>query len=79
MEGLVRWGIELLWVYIFNQTTITKQTYMGKPAKYLIKVCFAQAKNVIWEIMHEFGGLSLAQSLANARAIIAELVSLKVA
>ncbi|MBE9169562.1 VOC family protein [Pleurocapsales cyanobacterium LEGE 06147] len=51
MAGFVKWEIGSRRVYTFNPETVTEQTYRGQPAEYAIKVCFAQSKNVIWEIM----------------------------
>ena len=51
MAGFVQLGIDPWRVYTFNAETVTEQIYRGHPAEYAIKVCFAQSKNVIWEIM----------------------------
>ena len=56
MEGLVFIGTATSQIYTFSPETVTEQTYMGKPAEFSIKVCFAQAKNVIWEIMQPLSG-----------------------
>ena len=61
MEGLVRLGIGPWRVYTFSPETVTEQTYMGKPAEFSIKVCFARAKNVIWEIMQPLEGPTIFQ------------------
>jgi methylmalonyl-CoA/ethylmalonyl-CoA epimerase len=61
MEGLVKLGIGPWRVYTFTPETVTEQTYMGQPANYSIKVCFAQAKNVIWEIMQPLDGPTIFQ------------------
>ncbi|MGJ3247354.1 MAG: VOC family protein [Elainellaceae cyanobacterium] len=61
MEGLVKLGIGPWRVYTFDETTVSEQTYRGKTAQYAIKVCFAQAKNVIWEIMQPLSGPTIFQ------------------
>ena len=61
MAGLVQLGIGPWRVYTFNAETVTEQTYRGQPANYSIKVCFAQSKNVIWEIMQPLSGPTIFQ------------------
>lgn len=61
MAGLVRLGIGPWRVYTFDETTVSEQTYRGEPAQYAIKVCFAQSKNIIWEIMQPLSGPSIFQ------------------
>lgn len=61
MEGLVNLGIGPWRVYTFDPETVSEQTYMGKPAEFSIKVCFAQAGNVIWEIMQPLSGPTIFQ------------------
>ena len=56
MEGLVRLGIGPWRVYTFTPQNVSGQTYNGEPASYSLKVCFAQGKNVIWELMQPLGG-----------------------
>ncbi|MBE7385116.1 MAG: VOC family protein [Leptolyngbya sp. SIO1E4] len=60
-QGLVQLGIGPWRVYTFSPETVTEQTYMGEPAEFSIKVCFAQAKNVIWEIMQPLSGPTIFQ------------------
>lgn len=59
MAEMVALGIGPWRVYTFNSDTVTEQTYMGEPADYSIKVCFAEAPNVIWEIMQPLSGPSI--------------------
>ncbi|MBE9140209.1 VOC family protein [Nodosilinea sp. LEGE 07088] len=61
MAGLVKLGIGPWRIYTFDETTVAEQTYRGKSAKYAIKVCFAKAKNVIWEIMQPLSGSTIFQ------------------
>ena len=61
MAGLVQLGIGPWRVYTFNAETVTEQTYKGQPTEYSIKACFAQAKNVIWEIMQPLSGPTIFQ------------------
>jgi hypothetical protein len=56
MKGLVKLGIGPWRVYTFNPETVSEQTYMGQPAEFSIKVCFAEGKNIIWEIMQPMEG-----------------------
>jgi methylmalonyl-CoA/ethylmalonyl-CoA epimerase len=59
MEGLARLGIGPWRVYTFSPETVTEQRYKGQPAEYSIKVCFAQAEDVVWEIMQPLQGPSI--------------------
>lgn len=61
MSGFVQLGIGPWRVYTFNAETVTDQTYRRQPAEYAIKVCFAQSKNVIWEIMQPLSGPTILQ------------------
>jgi hypothetical protein len=56
MNGLVRLGIGPWRVYTFSPETVTEGRYQGELADFSIKVCFCQAKNVIWEIMQPLEG-----------------------
>lgn len=61
MEGLVRLGIGPWRVHTFTPENVTQQTYGGGPAEFSLKVCFAEGKNVIWEIMEPLGGPSIVE------------------
>lgn len=61
MEGLVRLGIGPWRVYTFTPENVAGQTYNGEPAPFSLKVCFAQGKNVIWELMQPLGGPSIVE------------------
>lgn len=61
MEGLLRLGIGPWRVYTLDQSTVKEQTYAGKPAEWGLKVCFADAANVIWEIMAPIHGPTIVQ------------------
>ena len=51
MIGLNRLGIGPWRVYTFSPDTVTDGTYRGQPAAFSIKVCFAEAGDLTWEIM----------------------------
>ena len=61
MEGLVRLGIGPWRVYTFTPDNVTRQTYNGEPASFSLKVCFAEGKNVIWELMEPLGGPNIVE------------------
>ncbi|KAJ9494538.1 hypothetical protein LTR99_003522 [Exophiala xenobiotica] len=61
IEGLLRLGIGPWKTYTFQPSNTTNQTYRGKPAEFTIKVCFAQAQNVVWELMQPVSGPSIFQ------------------
>lgn len=61
MEGMVRLGIGPWRVYTFDAATVAERTYHGESADYAIKVCFAEAANVTWEIMQPLRGPTIFQ------------------
>lgn len=61
IEGLIKLGIGPWRVYTFSPENVTDQTYMGEPAEFSLKVCFAQSKNVIWEIIQPISGPNIFQ------------------
>lgn len=61
MEGFVRLGIGPWRVYTFTPAQVTEQTYRGRRSEFSLKVCFAQAANVIWELMQPLGGPTIMQ------------------
>ena len=61
MEGLVRLGIGPWRVYTFTSENVIEQTYGGRPAEFSLKVCFAEGKNVIWELMQPLGGPNIVE------------------
>lgn len=61
MEGLVRLGIGPWRVHTFDAASVTERTYRGEPADYVLKVCFAEADDVVWEIMQPVTGPTILQ------------------
>jgi methylmalonyl-CoA/ethylmalonyl-CoA epimerase len=61
MEGMVRLGIGPWRVHTFDSSAVTERTYRGEPAEYVLKVCFAEADNVVWEIMEPIDGPTILQ------------------
>jgi methylmalonyl-CoA/ethylmalonyl-CoA epimerase len=61
MEGMVRLGIGPWRVHTFDSSTVTERTYRGEPAEYVLRVCFAEADNVVWEIMQPVDGPTILQ------------------
>jgi methylmalonyl-CoA/ethylmalonyl-CoA epimerase len=59
MEGLVRLGIGPWRVHTFDSSTVSERTYRGEAGEYVLKVCFADASNVVWEIMEPVEGPSI--------------------
>ena len=56
MEGLWRLGIGPWQVHTFSPENTTNQTYRGKPSPFVMKVCFAQVGEMIWELMEPISG-----------------------
>jgi methylmalonyl-CoA/ethylmalonyl-CoA epimerase len=56
MAGLAALGIGPWRVYTFSPETVSEQTYMGEPAAYRIRVCFAEIGNMVYEIMQPLDG-----------------------
>ena len=61
MEGLVHLGIGPWRVYTFTPDDVTEPTYRGEPSPFTLKVCFAQAGAVIWELMEPIDGPTVMQ------------------
>lgn len=61
MEGLVGLGIGPWRIHTFASATVTERTYRGELADYVLKVCFADADNVVWEIMEPVEGPTILQ------------------
>jgi methylmalonyl-CoA/ethylmalonyl-CoA epimerase len=59
MSGLVQLGIGPWRVYEFNPANTASQTYMGQPSDVVLKVCFAQVGNIVWELMEPISGASI--------------------
>ncbi|CAA9533392.1 MAG: hypothetical protein AVDCRST_MAG96-3717 [uncultured Segetibacter sp.] len=56
IEGLCRLGIGPWQVHTFSPQNTTNQTYYGKPSSFTMRVCFAQTKTLIWEIIEPVSG-----------------------
>jgi methylmalonyl-CoA/ethylmalonyl-CoA epimerase len=61
MTGLAALGIGPWRVYTFSPENVSDQTYMGQPAVYRIKVCFAEVGNMVYEIMQPLDGPTIFQ------------------
>jgi len=62
MEGLVRLGIGPWRVHTFTPENVTGQTYGGGPAAFSLKMCFAEGKDMSWELMEPLGGPNIVQA-----------------
>jgi methylmalonyl-CoA/ethylmalonyl-CoA epimerase len=56
ISGLLKLGIGPWKAYTFTPQNTTHQTYRGKPADFTLKVCFAQAGNVVYELIQPIEG-----------------------
>lgn len=56
MEGLWRLGIGPWQIHTFDPGNTTNQTYYGESCSFVIKVCFAQTGDTIWEIIEPVSG-----------------------
>jgi hypothetical protein len=61
MEGLVRLGIGPWRIYTFTPDDVQEQTFRGAPAAFTLRVCFAEADGVIWELMEPVDGPTVMQ------------------
>ena len=59
MEGLWRLGIGPWQIHTFSPENTTNQTYRGQPSAFVLKVCFAQVGNMIWELMEPISGATI--------------------
>ena len=51
MAGLWKMGIGPWRVYTFSPETMTNQTYRGAPSAFVMRVCFAEQGDLIWELI----------------------------
>lgn len=56
MAGLWALGIGPWRIYTFDPGNTTNQTYRGRPSPFVLKVCFAQAGAMVWEIIEPVSG-----------------------
>lgn len=56
MDGLLKLGIGPWRVYTFSPKNTENQTYHGQPVEFVLKVCFAQSGNMVWELMEPVSG-----------------------
>ncbi len=59
MEGLWRLGIGPWQVHTFSPENTADQTYRGEPSPFVLKVCFAQAGDMVWELMEPVSGQTI--------------------
>ncbi|KAL9123359.1 MAG: hypothetical protein Q9187_000086 [Circinaria calcarea] len=59
VDGLIRLGIGPFQIYDFNASSVSSQKYFGQSASSELKVCFATAGSVVWEIMQPVSGPSI--------------------
>lgn len=56
MEGLCRLGIGPWQIHTFHPGNTTHETYHGRPCEFTMKVCFALAGTIIWELIEPVSG-----------------------
>ena len=56
IDGLLLLGIGPWKAYTFTPENTANQTYRGQPASFTLKVCFAQAGNVVYELIQPLSG-----------------------
>ncbi len=56
MAGLWRMGIGPWQVHTFHPGNTTSQTYRGQPSAFTLRVCFARANGLIWELIEPVSG-----------------------
>ncbi|CAM1503630.1 Fc.00g012210.m01.CDS01 [Cosmosporella sp. VM-42] len=65
IDGLLRLGIGPWKTYTFTPENTTNQTYRGQPASFALKVCFAQAGNVVYELIQPLSGPTIFEEFLN--------------
>ncbi|UAJ11024.1 VOC family protein [Glacieibacterium megasporae] len=56
MEGLCRLGIGPWRIFTFSPENTANQTYRGRPAEFVLTVCFAEVGDMIWELIEPVSG-----------------------
>lgn len=59
IDGFVKMGIGPWRVYTFSPETVKDQTYMGKPAKYSMRLALATSGTMMWEVIQPLEGPSI--------------------
>jgi methylmalonyl-CoA/ethylmalonyl-CoA epimerase len=61
MQGLSRIGIGPWRSYTFTPENTANQTYRGEPSAFVMRVCFAQVGDLIWELIQPLSGRTIFQ------------------
>ncbi|MGA2023717.1 MAG: VOC family protein [Steroidobacteraceae bacterium] len=61
MQGLSRIGIGPWRTYTFTPENTANQTYRGEPSPFVMRVCFAQLGDLIWELIQPLSGRTIFQ------------------
>jgi len=61
MQGLSCIGIGPWRSYTFTPENTTNQTYRGEPSPFVMRVCFAQLGDLIWELIQPLSGRTIFQ------------------
>lgn len=59
MAGLELLGIGPWSSYTFTPENTTNQTYRGEPSPFVMRVCFAQVGDIIWELIEPISGRTI--------------------
>jgi len=61
MQGLSRLGLGPWRSYTFTPENTSNQTYRGEPSPFVMRVCFAQLGDMIWELIQPLSGRTIFQ------------------
>ena len=61
MQGLSRIGIGPWRTFTFTPDNTTNQTYRGEPSPFVMRVCFANLGDMIWELIQPISGRTIFQ------------------
>jgi len=59
VDGMVKLGFGPWAIRTFDRSNLTHTTYRGRPAQFSMKVCLANSRNMIWEVIEPIEGPSI--------------------
>ena len=59
LEGFTKLGVGPWRIYTFSPETVKDQTYLGKPARYSMRLALATSGTMMWEVIQPLEGPSI--------------------
>ncbi len=59
IDGLIKLGFGPWAVRTWDNTNLTETTFRGKPGQFSMKICLANSRNMMWEVIEPIAGPSI--------------------